>query len=63
MQKIAVTEKMMINIEDTQEYKDWLEKLNKLDDYINSLKVWNDYAERMQSRYDDLLSQDPRKNK
>jgi hypothetical protein len=53
--------KIMSKDIETLKYEAWAEKLNKLNDYINSLKVWNDYAERMQARYDDLLSRDPRK--
>lgn len=51
---------MSQNIEETQEYKDWLKKLHELNDYINSLTVWDDYAESCQRDYDNLLRQDPR---
>jgi len=47
-------------IEETKEYKEWLAKLNKLNDYINSLTLWSGYAEDCQREYDFLLSQDPR---
>ena len=42
------------------EYEKWVEKLTKLNDYINSLEVWNDYAEDCQRDYDDLLKMNPR---
>ena len=47
-------------IEDTQEYKDWLKRLKALDEKINSLKTWDNYAERLQARYDEMLREDPR---
>lgn len=49
-----------MKIEDTNEYKEWLTRLNSLNDRINSLKVWDDYAERLQAIYDELLTEDPR---
>ena len=48
-------------IEKTQDYKDWAEKLSTLNDYINSLTTWNSYAEDCQREYDFLLAADPRK--
>lgn len=47
-------------IEETQEFKNWVKRLNTLDEYINSLKVWDNHAEQMQSKYDELLAEDPR---
>ncbi len=40
--------------------KEWEETLSKLNDKINSLEVWDSYAERLQSRYDELLTENPR---
>ena len=51
---------MSEEIEQTEEYKSWERDLINLDNKINSLSVWDDYAERLQSRYDDLLKEDPR---
>ena len=43
------------------EYQDWSRKVKKLNDHINSLAEWNDYAESCQRDYDSLLlEQDPR---
>ncbi len=47
-------------IEDTEEYKLWLKRLYALNDKINALTVWDNYAERLQARYDELLREDPR---
>ena len=44
-----------------KEYEIWKEKLMKLTDHINSLSIWDDYAEECQRRYDILLEQDPKK--
>jgi hypothetical protein len=44
------------------EYKKWAEKLRRLDEYINSLEVWNDYAEDCQRKYDYLLSKEPKRS-
>ena len=52
-----------IQIEQTQVYKDWAKRLDELNDYINSLEVWDNHAEESQSRYDRLLSEDPRLKK
>ena len=61
---VELQEYKMSNIEDTQEYKDWAAELDRLNKYINSINPWNDQAERMQARYDDLLfNQDPRLKK
>ncbi|MCD6323261.1 MAG: hypothetical protein J7L77_09580 [Clostridiales bacterium] len=35
--------------------EDLQKQLTKLNDYINSLKIWNDYAEDCQRDYDNLL--------
>ena len=45
---------------DELEFQNWAEALRKLDAHINSLVVWDDYAEECQRDYDILLSQDPR---
>jgi hypothetical protein len=50
----------MENHENTLEFQNWVEALRKLDDHINSLTVWDDYAEKCQREYDNLLKQDPR---
>ena len=44
-----------------EEYNKWVDKLEALNDKINNLKVWDDYAEMLQSRYDRLLSEEPKK--
>jgi len=49
-----------MSIEETEEYKTWGARLEKLNDYINSLSVWDNYAEQKQAEYDSLLRQDPR---
>ena len=41
-------------------YDKWAKNLDALNDKINGLKVWDDYAERLQSRYDEMLREDPR---
>ena len=41
-------------------FDEWAEKLEALNNKINGLKVWDDYAERLQARYDEMLSEDPR---
>jgi len=38
---------------------EWVEKVHLLNNHINSLKEWNDYAESCQSDYDWLLKQRP----
>lgn len=38
---------------------EWKEKLKALDDHINSLKKWDEYAESCQRDYDWLLKQKP----
>jgi len=51
-----------MKIEDTKEYKEWEEKLLSLNNKINSLDVWDSYAESLQNAYDNLLfNLDPRK--
>ena len=49
-----------MRIEDTEEYKKWANDLDRLNDRINNLLVWDARAERMQSEYDQLLNEDPR---
>jgi len=44
----------------TPAYNECVEKLTKLNDKINSLTVWDNYAEMLQSRYDRILSEEPR---
>ena len=43
-------------------YEEWQIKLKKLDDHINSLKAWDDYAISCQNEYDWLLKQKPAKD-
>jgi len=51
-----------MKIKDTKEYKEWEEKLLSLNIKINSLDVWDSYAESLQYAYDNLLfNLDPRK--
>lgn len=38
-------------------YDEWESKLLKLNDHINSLTVWDNYAEKCQAGYDWLLKQ------
>ena len=45
------------------EYEIWKEKLRVLNNHINNLKEWNDYAEDCQREYDFLLTQEPKKDK
>lgn len=40
-------------------YDEWKAKLNALDDKINSLKVWDGYAQDLQIQYDRLLQDRP----
>lgn len=47
-------------IEETKEFKDWAEMLEELNQRINALTIWDDYAESLQGRYDRLLDEDPR---
>ena len=47
--------------EQHQEYQAWSRRVKKLNDHINSLPEWNDYAESCQRDYDYLLlEEDPR---
>ena len=39
--------------------KEWEEAVKRLNDKINSLPVWDDYAEMLQGRYDRLLKERP----
>jgi len=49
-------------IELTEEYKQWEKDLLSLNDRINAISPWNDYAESLQSEYDHLMFVlDPRK--
>jgi len=43
------------------EYEIWAKKLKELNNHINNLKEWNDYAEDCQREYDFLLSQEPKR--
>ena len=52
-----------IQIEQTEKYKAWEKRLKSLDEMINDLTEWNDYAEMLQSRYDEMLREDPRLEK
>ena len=45
---------------DNEAYETWVQKLEALNDKINALSTWNDYAEMLQHRYDILLTEDPR---
>lgn len=40
-------------------YQEWADKLKRLDNHINNLKTWDDYAESCQREYDWLLKQKP----
>ena len=46
-------------IEETKEFKDWAEMLEELNQRINALTIWDDYAESLQARYDRLLDEYP----
>ena len=49
-------------IEETEEYKQWVKELSELKDIIDSLPKRDAYAERLQARYDDLMfNKDPRR--
>jgi hypothetical protein len=39
---------------------EWKKQIKALNDYINSLRVWNDHAESCQAEYDLLLKQRPK---
>lgn len=39
---------------------EWEEKVKILNEHINSLKVWDDYAQDCQIAYDRLLQQKPK---
>jgi hypothetical protein len=41
-------------------YNEWVVKLNALNEKINKLTVWDDYAEMLQAKYDRLLSEEPK---
>ena len=45
----------------TVKYDEWVEKLTILNNKINNLGVWDNYAEMLQARYDNLLAQEPKK--
>lgn len=40
--------------------EEWKEKVKKLNDHINSLEDWNEYAQDCQNEYDWLLKQKPK---
>ena len=42
---------------------EWVRELADLNKYINSLSTWDEYAERMQAKYDRLMAEDPRLQK
>ena len=44
-------------------YQEWADKLKRLDNHINNLKTWDDYAESCQREYDWLLKQKPTQEK
>lgn len=46
-----------------EQYEEWVKRLEAMDRKINSLKTWDSYAERLQSRYDEILKEDPRLKK
>ena len=50
----------MQTLQERQEYDEWYERLMILNDRIDNLKIWDSYAERLQSRYDEMLTEDPR---
>ena len=43
------------------EWIEWKDSLLTLNNHINSLTEWNDYAESQQREYDNLLSAEPTK--
>ena len=45
------------------EYEKWVKDLNALNDRINNLGYWNDYAEMLQREYDNLLASEPKPRK
>jgi hypothetical protein len=51
-----------MEIEQNPKYIKWKEDLDYLNSAINNLKVWDEYAEALQRKYDRLLDQDPRKD-
>ena len=40
--------------------KKWEDDVKKLNDKINALAEWDDYAERLQAKYDQLLQEKPK---
>ena len=42
------------------EQEEWEKRLNDLNDKVNALTTWDDYAEYLQAKYDRLLTEDPR---
>ena len=53
----------MKELKELKEYEKWVKKLEKLNDHINSLHIWNSYAEDCQREYDFLLQQNPKLEK
>ncbi len=53
----------MIQTPKNEEYDKWVKELNNLDQRINNLKVWDDYAEYLQREYDYLIKQNPKEQK
>jgi len=47
----------------TKAFKEWHKKITELNDKINALTSWDSYAERLQMRYDEMLTEDPRYKK
>lgn len=45
----------------SKEWKLWFQKLQSLNDYINGLKKWDDYALKCQNDFDWLLKNEPKK--
>ena len=48
--------------EKLSKYEQWVKELNELNDIINSLSVWDEYADYLQGRYDRLLKDEPQKD-
>ena len=45
----------------SKEWKLWFQKLQSLNQYINDLKKWDDYAQKCQNEFDLLLKSQPEK--
>ena len=44
----------------TQTLEEWEKEVTNLNNRINNLKDWDDYAEYLQRQYDQLLSERPK---